>query len=256
VFAQRKLTHHYDPRYMNSCPDSTLSLQQGTQGIPGKIQDSMANQSTPAHPAIVEAQIEASPMPKDAPIPSPILTTARLIVRPYHPQDAPSMAVAGNSTGVAKYMSLAFPSPYNRNDADHWIAMNMAFTHQTNFGIYESSSPDILVGSIGLKLGADIYSHTGELGYWVGEKWWGKGFITEVLTAFTTWSFESFEGKDGQRLRRLWGNVFEGNTGSMRCFEKCGYALEGVMKGHGEKYGQVFDMHVFGLTKADWEAKR
>jgi ribosomal-protein-alanine N-acetyltransferase len=215
----------------------------------------MAHQPTPAHPAIMEAQIKASSMPMDAPIPQPILTTARLIVRSYHPQDAPSMSLNGNNPAVAKYMSLAFPAPYEISHAEGWINMNMARQHQTDFSIY-LSSPEVFIGGIGLKPGADVNSHTAEVGYWIGEKYWGKGYISEVLDAFTKWSFESFEGKDGQRLRRLWGGVLSGNVGSMRCFEKCGYAPEGVQKGHVEKYGKVMDMHLFGLTKVDWEARQ
>jgi ribosomal-protein-alanine N-acetyltransferase len=204
----------------------------------------------------MEAQIKASPMAKDAPVPQPILTTTRLIVRPYHPQDAPSMSLSGNSPAVAKYMSLMFPAPYELKHADEWIAINMAKPYQTDFGIYEKSSPEVSIGGIGLKPGVDIFGHTAELGYWIGEKYWGKGYISEVVEAFTKWSFDSFQGKDGQRLKRLWGGVLSGNVGSMRCLEKCGYAPEGIMKGHIEKHGEVMDMHVFGLTKVDWEARQ
>jgi ribosomal-protein-alanine N-acetyltransferase len=213
----------------------------------------MAHQPAPAHPALVEAQINASPMPKDTPIPLPILTTGRLIVRSYHPQDAPSLSLAANNLAIAKYMPLTFPSPYTLNNAEAWIALNLDRPYQTDFGIYGASCPDILIGCIGLKLGADVYIHTAELGFWVDEKYWGKGYSSEILEAFTKWAFEVFEGKDGRRLRRLWGGVFSGNVGSMRCFEKCGYVREGVMKGHVEKHGQVLDLHVFGLTKADWQ---
>ena len=215
----------------------------------------MAQQPTPAHPAMMEAQIEASNMSKDAPIPQPLVTTSRLIVRPMHPQDAPSMSLNANNPAISKYMSLAFPDPYTLANADTWITMNTGLPHPTNFGICEVSSPDVLIGGIGLKLGADVSSHTAEIGFWIGEKYWGKGYTTEVLEGYTRWLFESWEGKDGQRLRRLWGAVFSGNNASMRCFEKCGYAKEGVMKGHAEKHGEIMDEHIFGLTKADWEAR-
>ncbi|KAF2827258.1 acyl-CoA N-acyltransferase [Ophiobolus disseminans] len=216
----------------------------------------MTQQPTPAHPAIMEAQIKASNISEDAPLPTPIVTTSRLVIRALHPNDAASAALNANSPAVAKYMSNAFPHPYTLESAETWIAMNLQLPYQTNFGICKASSPDIQIGGIGLTLGADVSSHTAEVGFWVGENYWGKGYTTEALEGFTKWSFESWEGKDGQRLRRLWARVFSGNNASMRCFEKCGYAKEGVFKGHAEKNGEVMDVHLFGLTKADWEARR
>jgi ribosomal-protein-alanine N-acetyltransferase len=212
----------------------------------------MAQEPTPARPETMDVPVEASSTP---PIPESILTTTRLIVRPYHAQDAPYMNLNANNAVIAKYMPLTFPHPYTIESAHSWIAMNTPLPHQTNFGIFEASSSEVLIGSIGLKLGSDVSSHTAEVGFWIGEKYWGKGYMTEALGAFTKWSFESWEGKDGQKLRRLWAKVFTGNDGSMRCFEKCGYAKEGVLIGHCEKHGEVMDLHLFGLTKVAWEAR-
>ncbi|KAH8727100.1 acyl-CoA N-acyltransferase [Phaeosphaeriaceae sp. PMI808] len=202
----------------------------------------------------MEAQIEVSDTSEVAPVPQPIFTTARLIIRPQYPNDAASMSLHANNEAVAEYMSLAFPSPYTLTDAKNWIAMNTP-TPPCHFGLFEASSPDIQIGGIGLVPGSDCSSHVAEIGFWIGEIFWGKGYTTEALEGFTKWSFESWEGKNGQRLRRLTGTVMSGNIGSMRCFEKCGYEHEGVLKAHIEKHGKVMDRHMFGLTKADWEAK-
>ncbi|CAO2656159.1 Nn.00g049620.m01.CDS01 [Neocucurbitaria sp. VM-36] len=214
----------------------------------------MAAQPTPAHPATMEAHLESSNKSPDSPIPQPILTTSRLLVRPMHPQDAQSMALNANNPRVTKYMSLAFGSPYTLNHAETWINMNITVPHQNNFVICDHSSPEIVVGGVGLKPGTDVNSHTAEVGFWIGEAYWGKGYTTEVLEGFTKWSFDKW-AKGEQRLRRLWGGVFSGNAASMRCFEKCGYSREGVLKEHCEKSGEVMDVHIFGLTKRNWEKR-
>lgn len=207
-----------------------------------------------ASPLSMAAQIESTTEPMASPVPQSILTTTRLIVRPMHPSDAQSMALHANSPLVAKYMSLAFPHPYTSSSADTWISMNLAKPEQTDFCICERSCPEVVIGGIGLKLGADINSHTAEVGYWVGEQHWGKGYITECLEAFTRWSLVDRRGQ-GTRITRLWGGVLGGNGASMRCFEKCGYVKEGVLKGHCEKYGEAYDLHLFGITKGDWERR-
>lgn len=134
--------------------------------------------------------------------------------------------------------------------------MNQGRNIHTDLVICEASAPAVVIGGIGLKPGADFMSHAAEVGYWIGEKYWGKGYVTEVLTGFTEYCFESWEGKDGQKLTRLWAGVFGGNGASMRCLEKSGFLKEGVMKGHAKKHGVVYDIHMFGLTKADWEVGR
>ncbi|KAF1936005.1 GCN5-related N-acetyltransferas-like protein [Clathrospora elynae] len=214
----------------------------------------MAGQPTPAHPATMEAQLQASNRPENTPIPQPIAITSRLIIRPMRIEDAPSTALNANDPLVTKYMSLAFGYPYTLAHAKTWINMNITAPHQNNFVICERSSPETVIGGCGLKPGADVSAHTAEVGFWVGQAYWGRGYTTEMLEAFTKWTFESWEN-DGQRIRRVLGCVFSGNVASMRCFDKCGYAREGVMKDHVEKHGEMMDMHIFGMTKPVWEKR-
>lgn len=122
-----------------------------------------------------------------------------------------------------------------------------------NWGMYLSSTGEF-IGGLGLKPGADVQAHSVEIGFWIGEALWGQGLVTEMLGAMTEWCFEEAEIK-GRRLTRVVGMVFEGNKGSMRCFEKCGYVKEGVMKGAVEKHGVVMDLYVYGLVKGDWEER-
>ncbi|OWY57785.1 acyl-CoA N-acyltransferase [Alternaria alternata] len=197
---------------------------------------------------------QSTPTQTSASVPSPIVTTTRLIIRPMHLEDAPNTSLHANDPLIAQYMRNTFPNPYTRSSAEQWINMNLVLPYQHHFVICERSSPDVAIGGIGLKLGMDVYAHTAEVGFWIGKSFWGKGYTTEALEAFTTWSFESYEN-NGQRLTKLYAGVFSGNVGSMRCFEKNGYALEGVLKGHIVKNGEVKDEHMFGMTKSNWERR-
>ncbi|KAL6709448.1 hypothetical protein ACN47E_001383 [Coniothyrium glycines] len=183
--------------------------------------------------------------------PQSILTSRRLLVRPMRPQDSHSLAQYANNPRVSKYMSLSFPSPYTLVAAEDWISMNLKRPEQDNFVICEKSSPEIVIGGIGLKPGADVKAHTAEVGFWIGEPFWGQGLTTEALEAFTNWVFLQRHVK-GTQTTRLCGDVFSGNFASMRCFEKCGYVSEGVLKGHCEKDGKVHDLHQYGILKKDW----
>jgi len=121
-----------------------------------------------------------------------------------------------------------------------------------------------------MKPGSDVQSHTGEVGYWLAEEAQGQGLMREALEGFVEWCFTAREG-DGSveaasgalaeqkkvlRPSRLFAGVFSGNAASMRCLESCGFLSEGVQRGHVEKHGEVMDLHLYGLTRGDWEIWR
>jgi len=213
-------------------------------------------ETTPAHPATMAAELQNSTTATDSPLPAPIITTSRLHIRAMHPQDAPSMAHHAGPASITKYMSLAFQHPYLLSHAQDWIALN-AKDRLDNYVLTLHADPTDTIGGIGLKLGRDVSSHTGEVGYWIGEEHQGSGLMSEALFAFTAWVFGP-QGvmNDGRRLSRVFAEVFSGNTSSMRVLERNGYMAEGVRKGHVEKHGVVYDLHSFGVTKADWEEWR
>jgi RimJ/RimL family protein N-acetyltransferase len=203
----------------------------------------------------MEAQVDMTAITADSPIPAPLVTTQRLIIRNMHPSDASSMSLHANNPRVTKGMSLAFPDPYTLAAANNWINMNINIPQIDNWCICERSSPGVVIGGIGIKPGADLESHTAEVGYWVGEEFWGRGYVTEALEGLTEWFFLERKA-EGKQLRKLWGSVYSTNIGSIRCFEKCGYVKEGVMRDHVERHGEMMDLHLFGMTKKDWEENR
>ncbi|KAF2685614.1 acyl-CoA N-acyltransferase [Lentithecium fluviatile CBS 122367] len=224
-------------------------------------------QPTPAHPSTLAAQLAAqldtspdtasTPAPTqpivsaDSPLPNPIITTPRLLIRAMHPQDAPSMAHHAGPASITQYMSLAFAHPYTLQHAETWIALNLK-DHLDNYTICLPSNPSEPIGGIGVKPGSDVQSHTAEIGYWISEEHQGKGLVSEALGALTEWVFGEGKLNDGRKVRRLFAGVFGGNEASMRVLEKNGYRAEGVFKGHVEKHGVIRDMHWFGVTKDDW----
>ncbi|EFQ92514.1 hypothetical protein P3342_012099 [Pyrenophora teres f. teres] len=114
----------------------------------------MASQN-PAHPAAMESQVKVTNTPEDQPLPSPIVTTSRLIIRPMRLEDGPWTSLHANDPLVAKYMALSFPNPYTLQSAETWIRMNMARPCQEHFVVCDIASPDVVIGGIGLKPGVD-----------------------------------------------------------------------------------------------------
>ncbi|WP_239063655.1 MULTISPECIES: GNAT family N-acetyltransferase [Bacteroidales] len=48
------------------------------------------------------------------------------------------------------------------------------------------------VGGIGIVLNAEVERITAEIGYWLGERYWGRGIMTSVVTEMVDYTFASF----------------------------------------------------------------
>jgi RimJ/RimL family protein N-acetyltransferase len=178
---------------------------------------------------------------------TPILTFTRSKIREYMPGDAVAVVQQCNNHNISQWMTNVFPHPYTLQDAHNWINHNISIAAKgppQNFVLVDPMT-DSAIGGIGIKPGADVFAHTAEIGYWLGEEYWGRGIMSEALPAFTRWVW------DNRETERLWAGVYDGNTPSRRLLEKAGYRCEGLMRGHVRKEGVVRDLHVYGMTRAD-----
>lgn len=168
------------------------------------------------------------------------LRLERCTIRDWEPEDAPSLALHANNRRVWQTLRDAFPHPYTVADAERWIQTVMAESPPTQFAIEVGGC---VVGGIGLIPGADVYRHSAELGYWLGEPHWGRGIMTAAVRAITEYAFDQFD------LRRIAARVFEGNVGSIRVLEKAGYRREGRLRHAVVKEGRVLDEFVYGAVR-------
>jgi RimJ/RimL family protein N-acetyltransferase len=102
---------------------------------------------------------------------------------------------------------------------------------------------DAVVGGIGIDVGTDVFRRSAEIGYWLGEPFWGRGIATEVLRALTDYAWATFD------IIRLEAGVFSWNPASARVLEKAGYTLEGCLRQGVVKQGRVGDRLIYGLLR-------
>jgi RimJ/RimL family protein N-acetyltransferase len=98
-------------------------------------------------------------------------------------------------------------------------------------------------GGIGLVRGRDIELRSAEIGYWLGEGYWGRGIATAAVRAITARAFEETD------LCRLYGWVFAWNPASMRVLENAGYHREGTLIRSAIKDGFLIDRVMYAITR-------
>jgi len=157
-------------------------------------------------------------------------------LRDYTKEDIDRLAGLANNKNVSRYLVFTFPYPYTKADAKWWIETGSKANNAVTKVIeYEGE----FVGSIGIHPQAGWRSHIAEIGYWIGEEYWGKGLATLALKIMTEFAFSN------PALKKLYAPVLGANGGSKRVLEKCGYVLEGVFKKEVYKDGQYHDIYQY-----------
>ncbi len=159
-------------------------------------------------------------------------------LRPWHPADADSLVHHANNRKVWLNMRDGFPHPYTQSDALDWIARARAARPVTSFAIIIANQA---VGSIGFELRSDIERFSAEVGYWLGEEFWGRGIATAALKTATAYALQTY------KLNRIYALPFSENRASIRVLEKSGYRREGVLRLSVFKNGQFLDQALYAF---------
>ena len=143
------------------------------------------------------------------------------VIRALKNDDQQELVSQANNINVWNNLRNYFPHPYTEEHGKAWLEKVVDALPAINMAIDVDGK---LAGGIGLILNGDVYIKSAEIGYWVGEQYWGKGIATEAVRQMTEYAFYYFD------LVRLYAEVFETNKASMRVLEKNGYYLEGVRR--------------------------
>ncbi len=161
-------------------------------------------------------------------------------IRDWRKNDAESLAERANNRRRWLNVRDRFPHPYGIADARNFIERATSNQPEKNSCI---EIDDSAAGGIGFRLGEDVHKHTAELGYWLAEEFWGKGVMTEAVTALANYCFEKFS------LNRIFAGAYANNPASARVLEKSGFVFEGRLRNNVLKDAQILDSLLYAKTK-------
>ncbi len=156
--------------------------------------------------------------------------------------DAATFAYHANNKKVWDNLRDFFPHPYTVEDALRFIDFCSQQKQKSNFTI---SIDQEASGMIGCGIFKNEGRITAELGYWLGEKYWGRGIVRDAISVFTDYMFDHFD------IIRIQAPVYEFNKPSMRVLEKNGYLLESVMQRSAIKNNKIIDQHLYVKFRPD-----
>lgn len=171
-----------------------------------------------------------------------------MLLRPLVLSDADRVQELAGAREVA-VGTLTIPHPYDDGVAEEWIAGRAGAWERRELVVFGQTTPDHgLVGVVGVELEMDHLR--GELGYWVGVPYWGRGYATEAAHAVLDYMFTDLG------LRRVYARHYARNPASGRVLEKLGMRREGVLRSHIVRFDEVHDAVLYGLLVDEWESAR
>lgn len=174
----------------------------------------------------------------------PVLESARLRLRPFEPADAPALFALASNPAVTRFTLW---------DAHRTIDDSVGFISDYAANMYLEGVPEpyavelidgALIGAAGCRW-ASQKDRCMELGYWLGEPFWGRGLATEAAQKLVGHVFAAYPAE------RVQAHFIDGNTGSGRVLEKIGMRFEGIRRNglfHRDKF---WDLHGYALLRGD-----
>ncbi len=169
-----------------------------------------------------------------------LLDLGDLRVRSWRKNDIDALVRYANNANIAANLRDQFPHPYTRLAGTTYLAEMRSAEIETSFALEYANEA---IGGIGFKLGADIARLSAEMGYWLGEPFWGRGLTTRAALATSDWAFSHY------KLARIFAMAFSHNVGSMRVLEKAGFQREGVLLRSAVKNGVILDQVLYAKVR-------
>lgn len=166
----------------------------------------------------------------------------KTIIREWKLSDANDLAEALNNLKIQNNLRDGLPYPYTVSDATEFINAMLSADKNSTFA-FAIESDGKVVGSIGAFRQTNIHCKTAELGYYVSEKYWGRGIATKAVKLICDYIFANTD------VLRIFAEPFALNIASCKVLEKSGFELEGILRKNAVKNGIVQDMKMYCLLK-------
>ncbi|EGD35400.1 GNAT family N-acetyltransferase [Capnocytophaga sp. oral taxon 338] len=151
-----------------------------------------------------------------------ILRTPHLLLRPWEVSDAEALYTQAHNPIIGKMCGW---QPHKSVTESREI-IEIVLRKSHSFAICLPNNTPI--GSIGLNLQGEsnlpVGENEAEIGYWLGEDFWGRGYMTEVSLCIIQYAF------DNLHLTQLWASVYKENIASQRVLEKCGFRYHHLLE--------------------------
>lgn len=166
-------------------------------------------------------------------------------LRAYRKEDAQIALEYLNDREVKRNLAPGVPFPLTLWDEEKWIESNTAFKDTYSFAI-ETIKEKKYIGGCGINH-IDWKNSNVTIGIFIGDKeYWSKGYGTDTMNILIKFIFEQMN------INKIKLNVYSFNKRAIKCYEKCGFKNEGVLRQEIFRDGKYYDEIIMGLLRDEW----
>jgi RimJ/RimL family protein N-acetyltransferase len=165
-----------------------------------------------------------------------VIHTARLALRLVREGDEDRLFPLFAHWEVIRWLSSP-PWPYTREDMQSFIRQQEKSVPKDPETRFVIELDDELIGVIGVRMrpASHVQRAAGpHIGYWLGQPFWGHGYMTEALAGTVRHVFAT-PSHDA-----IYSGIFVGNAASLRVQEKVGFVRDGETMLHSRPRGAEF----------------
>ena len=177
------------------------------------------------------------------------LQTERLLLRHWHENDAKSLYKYARNPRIGG--TAGWP-PHTDVDNSRELIKTVLAGKETYAMVLKDTGE--AVGSIALLTEKieihvkEVGDNEAEIGYWIGEPYWGQGLTSEAVREMLRHAFEDLQ------IVVMWCAYFEGNNASKRVMEKCGFNYQYTEENRFIPLTKDFRTTIFmKLRREDWK---
>ncbi|NJC48745.1 UNVERIFIED_ORG: RimJ/RimL family protein N-acetyltransferase [Xanthomonas campestris] len=157
------------------------------------------------------------------------------VLRRWRQDDLDALLRHANDPLVPRGLSERFPHPYTRADGEAFLAGRVVDLQHPVLAIEIDGQA---CGTVAVRPGQGERRFSGELGYWIGSAYWGRGWMTRIVGAYVPWAMQTLP------LYRVQATVLDTNPASARVLLRNGVVEEGCSRGAIMRPGGLHDLRV------------
>jgi len=176
-----------------------------------------------------------------------IIKTGRLMLRPFKKGDVEDVYNNyGSDINITKYISWIPCDTIEK--CENFINFNLKeYESNPKFYSWAITLDDMIIGSVAI-FNVNDENDSGELGYSLGSRWWGNGYMTEATKAVIDYGFNEVG------FNRIYASCHEENIASKKVMEKLSMTYEGLLRDGQRNLDNTYsNLLLYAVLKRDCE---
>lgn len=175
---------------------------------------------------------------------APTLVGEKITLRNLEKIDAMYSRKWSRNPRIDRFLICSWGNATDAEEEKIWKEMQESDSRMA-FAIDENSSGKH-IGNCDIKF--EFAHEKCEVGIVIGdESTHGKGYGTEIMSMLRDYAFKQ------HKIHRVFLHVFAHNPRAKRCYEKCGFLLEGTERDYAKKGKKFISGHIMGILKPEWK---